>query len=132
MLGILRMLPMLALVAGMAYFYHTTIVNQKDAHIATLTNQLSEQIAKTATAEVRATQAEEATEALEEHAEKQSEQIAELEGGLREAQEQAQTAMAIFKRHNLERLARAKPGLIEPRMQNSTDRVFSEIEEATK
>ena len=36
--------------------------------------------------------------------------------------------MSIFKKHNLTNLARAKPGLIEPRINNGTSRVLESIE----
>ena len=35
----------------------------------------------------------------------------------------------IFKRHNLTKLAIAKPGLLEPRINNGTKNVFDSIEE---
>ena len=38
----------------------------------------------------------------------------------------------IFKRHNLSKLAAAKPGLIEPRVNNGTKDVFDSIEEASR
>ena len=37
--------------------------------------------------------------------------------------------LSIFKRHNLTKLARAKPGLIEPRINNGTQKVFRAIEQ---
>ena len=38
----------------------------------------------------------------------------------------------IFKRHDLSKLAAAKPGLIEPRVNNGTKDVFNSIEEASR
>ena len=38
----------------------------------------------------------------------------------------------IFKRHNLTKLAAAKPGLIEPRANNATKEVFDGIEEDSR
>ncbi len=40
--------------------------------------------------------------------------------------------LSIFKRHDMTRLARAKPGLIEPRINNGTKEVFRAIEEASQ
>jgi hypothetical protein len=38
----------------------------------------------------------------------------------------------IFKRHNLSKLAAAKPGLLEPRVNNGTKNVFESIEEVSR
>lgn len=40
--------------------------------------------------------------------------------------------LKIFKDHDLTRLARAKPGLIESRANKATDRIFTEVENDTK
>ena len=38
----------------------------------------------------------------------------------------------IFKRHNLTKLAAAKPGMLEPRINNGTKNVFESIEEISR
>ena len=38
----------------------------------------------------------------------------------------------IFKRHNLTKLAAAKPGLLEPKINNGTKNVFDSIEEISR
>jgi hypothetical protein len=38
----------------------------------------------------------------------------------------------IFKRHNLTKLAAAKPGLLEPRINKGTKNVFDSIEEISR
>ena len=38
----------------------------------------------------------------------------------------------IFKRHDLTKLAAAKPGLLEPRVNNGTKNVFDSIEEDSR
>ena len=43
-------------------------------------------------------------------------------------QEEMDDYLSIFKRHDLTRLARAKPGLVEPRINNGTKKVFEAIE----
>jgi hypothetical protein len=53
-------------------------------------------------------------------------------GKLTEANNEMQAEMddylSIFKRHDLTKLARVKPGLIEPRINNGTKKVFEAIE----
>ena len=43
-------------------------------------------------------------------------------------QEEMDDYLSIFKRHDLTKLARVKPGLIEPRINNGTKKVFEQIE----
>ena len=38
----------------------------------------------------------------------------------------------IFRRHNISKLASAKPGMIEKRVNESTEEVFNEIEDISK
>ena len=45
-----------------------------------------------------------------------------------EMQAEMDDYLSIFKRHDLTRLARAKPGLVEPRINNGTKKVFEAIE----
>ena len=45
-----------------------------------------------------------------------------------EMQAEMDDYLSIFKRHDLTRLARAKPGLVEPRINNGTKKVFEQIE----
>ena len=40
--------------------------------------------------------------------------------------------LSIFKRHDLTKLARLKPGLIEPRINRGTEQVFRQIEEDSR
>ena len=47
-------------------------------------------------------------------------------------QKDKDNAMKIFKDHNLTRLARAKPGMIETRANKKTASVFRELENDTK
>ena len=49
-----------------------------------------------------------------------------------EAQKEMNRYLDIFKRHNLTKLAAAKPGLLEPRINNGTKNVFESIEEISR
>ena len=40
--------------------------------------------------------------------------------------------LSIFRRHDLQRLALARPGLIEPRLNNGTQEVFRQMEEDSR
>ena len=132
MIGMIKMLPIIVLLAGAGYAYHTTVISQKDTIIARLeTNAV--------TLKENAIRLETAFE-KEKTAREQSEQNLQVQlkavGALSEKNTAMQVEMdgylSIFKRHDMTKLARAKPGLIEPRINNGTQKVFRLIEEASQ
>lgn len=62
----------------------------------------------------------------------QTEGLQELQLKSQELQKEMNRYMDIFKRHNLTKLASAKPGLIEPRINKGTKDVFDSIEEDSR
>ena len=78
--------------------------------------------------EVAITQQEEAMEAMRESYEKQGESLNQMMS--KNAQIEAEKAryMDIFKRHDLNKLAIAKPGLLETKVNRGTKNVFDTIE----
>ena len=58
----------------------------------------------------------------------QTSQLNELQVKSQEAQKEMNRYLDIFKRHNLTKLAAAKPGLIEPKVNKATKEVFDGIE----
>lgn len=132
MFDMFKMLPLLLVVAGGAYAYHTTTVAKKDATIA----QLEANAVTLRNNVVRLETAYETEKASRERVEQNLTRQLEMVGALTERNDSLQAEMddylSIFKRHNLTKLARAKPGLIEPRINNGTKEVFRAIEEASK
>ena len=132
MFDMLKMLPLLLVLAGGAYAYHTTTVAQKDATIAQLEANivtLRNNIVKLETAyETEVT----ARERVEQNLTKQLEMVGALTEKASALQAEMDDYLSIFKRHNLTKLARAKPGLIEPRINKGTKDVFRAIEEASQ
>jgi len=132
MLGMIKMLPIMILLAGAGYAYHTTTVAQKDTSIA----QLEANIVTLRNNVVKLETAYETEVAARERVEKNLTKQLEMVGALTEKANAMQAEMndylSIFKRHNLTKLARAKPGLIEPRINNGTKDVFRAIEEASQ
>ena len=132
MFAMLKMLPIILLIAGAGYAYHTTVVSQKDTIIARLESNavtLKENAMRLETAF-------ESEKAARERSENNLQAQLQAVGKLTEKNTAMQAEMddylSIFKRHNLTKLARAKPGLIEPRINNGTQEVFRAIEEASK
>ena len=128
MLGLIKAMPLMLVVAGGAYAYHTTTVNKAEATIAQL--EANNVILKQNTTKLES--ALETETASREQAEKNLKVQLEAVGKLTEANTEMQAEMddylSIFKRHDLTRLARAKPGLVEPRINNGTKKVFEQIE----
>ena len=62
----------------------------------------------------------------------QTEGLLEIQARNQEIQQEMSRYLDIFKRHDLTRLAAAKPGLIEPRINKGTKDVFDSIEEDSR
>tara|TARA_Y100000992_G_scaffold271682_1_gene212771 strand:- start:223 stop:645 length:423 start_codon:yes stop_codon:yes gene_type:complete len=128
MLGLIKMLPLLAVVGAGAYGYHTLEVGKRETTIA----QLEKNNVVLKENSIRLETALETETASREQAEKNLKVQLEAVGKLTEAntamQEEMDDYLSIFKRHDLTKLARVKPGLIEPRINNGTKKVFEQIE----
>ena len=128
MLGLIKMLPLLAVVGAGAYGYHTLEVGKRETTIA----QLEKNNVVLKENSMRLETALETETASREQAEKNLKVQLEAVGKLTEANNEMQAEMddylSIFKRHDLTKLARVKPGLIEPRINNGTKKVFEQIE----
>ena len=62
----------------------------------------------------------------------QTKQLGELQAKSQATQIEMNRYLDIFKRHNLTKLATAKPGLLEPRINKGTKNVFDSIEEISR
>ena len=82
-----------------------------------------------ATLEVAVQTQEETISTLQNDFALQTSQLNELALKNQETQKEMNRYLDIFKRHNLTKLAAAKPGLIEPRANKATKEVFDGIEE---
>ena len=128
MLGLIKMLPLLAVVGAGAYGYHTLEIGKRETAIA----QLEKNNVVLKENSVRLETALETETASREQAEKnlkvQLEAVSKLTEANNEMQAEMDDYLSIFKRHDLTKLARVKPGLIEPRINNGTKKVFEQIE----
>ncbi len=82
--------------------------------------------------EVQAQEQEAALQALEASLTLQRDATRDMEEHAAGIQTQMDGYLKIFKDHDFTRLARAKPGLIQPRANKATDAVFTDIENDTK
>ena len=132
MLGLIKVMPLLLLVGGGAYAYHTTTVSKAEATIAQLEANnviLKENTSKLETALETETAS---RERAEKNLEAQLQAVSELNEKANAMQAEMDDYVSIFKRHDLTRLARAKPGLVEPRINNGTKEVFRAIEQDSR
>tara|TARA_B100000508_G_C11369982_1_gene233217 strand:- start:80 stop:484 length:405 start_codon:yes stop_codon:yes gene_type:complete len=88
--------------------------------------------AEKAAVDLKSQQQEQAFKALTESYEKQRVANDALTRKNQEIQQETQAYLQIFKKHDLTKLARAKPGLIETRANNATDKIFKVIEDETE
>ena len=132
MLGLIKAMPLLLLVGGGAYAYHTTTVSKAEATIAQLEANnviLKENTSKLETALETETAS---RERAEKNLETQLQAVSKLSEKANAMQAEMDDYVSIFKRHDLTRLARAKPGLVEPRINNGTKEVFRAIEQDSR
>ena len=132
MLSTLKLLPVAIVLAGAGYAYHTIVVSQKDLAISELQKNnviLKENNVKL---DIAFQQERETRKQSEENLQTQLKAVGALTEKNTEMQQEMDDYLSIFKRHDLTKLARAKPGLIEPRINNGTKEVFDAIEDASK
>ena len=128
MLGLIKMLPLIAVVGAGAYGYHTLEIGKRETAIAQLEKNnvvLKENSMRLETALETETAS---REQAENNLKVQLEAVGKLTEKNNSMQAEMEDYLSIFKRHDLTRLARAKPGLIEPRINNGTKKVFEQIE----
>lgn len=129
MFGMIKMLPIVLLLAGAGYAYHTTVVSQKDATIASLEANAVTLKENAMRLETAFESEKAARERSEQNLQVQLKAVGELTQKNTAMQAEMDDYLSIFKRHNLTKLARVKPGLIEPRINNGTKKVFEAIEQ---
>ena len=132
MLSTLKLLPVAILLAGAGYMYHTTIVSHKNLAISELEKNnviLKENNVKL---DIAFQQERETRKQSEQNLQTQLKAVGALTEKNTEMQQEMDDYLSIFKRHDLTKLAKAKPGLIQPRINKGTKEVFDAIENASK
>lgn len=97
-----------------------------------LYNKNQELIKLNAAFEVRDSEQKAALEAIQNSLEKTSKELTGLQVRNQQYEEEMNEYLDIFRRHNLAKLASAKPGMIETRVNDRTKEVFDGIEEDSK
>lgn len=132
MFAYLKILPFILLLAGAGYAAHKFIVNQLNTEIVQLQSDVRQyqvqNIALQSAAEIN----EQTIKSIEERSELQLGQMTTLTTANQQLQSEKEEYLSIFRRHDLQRLALARPGLIEPRINNGTQEVFRQVEQDSK
>lgn len=132
MFAYLKILPLVLLFAGAGYAAHWFIVNQLDLQITQLQSDVRQYQAQNVALQSAAEINEQTIRSLEENGRQQIEQMSTLTNANQQLQSEKDEYLSIFRRHDLQRLALARPGLIEPRINNGTQEVFRQMEEDSR
>ena len=117
---------------GGAYAYHQVTVSKLESAVVQLEANNRTLKENQVQLELAVNTAEASLKAAEEQAKAQGEAMNKLTLKNNELQKDKDSAMKIFKDHNLTRLARAKPGMIEKRANNKTVEIFRMLENDSK
>jgi chromosome segregation ATPase len=130
----LKLIMIFAVVSalGGGYMYHQTTVAKYEATVSKLEANNRTLKENQVQLETAVKTAQESLRAAEENAKKSEAAMSALTAKNNQLQKEKDNAMKIFKDHNLTRLARAKPGMIEKRANAKTESVFRELENDTK
>ena len=128
MLGLIKSLPLLLLVAGAAYAAHTFIVGQLESRISQQEATIQQYMAQNTALQLAAEQNERTIRSIESQFQQQQEVMGNLTQANQALQAEKDEYLSIFRRHDLQRLALARPGLIEPRLNSGTADVFRQLE----
>ena len=128
MLGLIRALPLILLVGGLAYGAHSWIVNRLEGQIEVQQRQIDVLNQQNVALQSAAEQNESTIRNLEAKAQQQVQQITALTNSAAEWENQAKEYMSIFANHNFTRLARLKPDTIERQANDATKAVFDSVE----
>ena len=132
MFAYLKILPFILLLAGAGYAAHKFIVNQLNTEIVQLQSDLRQYQIQNVALQSAAAINEQTIKSLEERSELQLGQMTTLTTANQQLQSDKDEYLSIFRRHDLQRLALARPGLIEPRINNGTQEVFRQVEQDSK
>lgn len=132
MLGFIKILPVIALLAVAGYGAHKFIVDDLNAQVQVQQRQIDQLNQHNVALQTAAEQNEATIRNMEAQAKKQAEQMNTLQVASAKWEKQARDAMKIFADHNFTKLARLKPDMVERRANAATADVFRSVEADSK
>ena len=132
MLGFIKALPIIILLGGLAYGAHTFVVGQLETRIENQQVQIDS--LNQINVGLQAAQAiqEDTIRGLEEQSKAQAQAMGNLTNRNNELNAERDSYLRIFKDHDFTKLARARPGSIETRVNKATAEVFRSVEADSK
>ena len=112
--------------------YHKTTITALENRLADLQSEVDFTRAENVALQTAAQTNEATIRSLEAKSAQQAQQMGVLTQNNQKLSSERDEFMSIFKRHNLTKLARSKPGMIEPRINDGTHRVLETIMEDTR
>jgi chromosome segregation ATPase len=128
MLGFIKALPIIILLAGAGYAAHTFMINEKDKRIDQLQTQVDQLNQHNVALQTAAATNEATIMSLEANARQQAQAMVGLTERNNELNAERDSYLRIFKDHDFTKLARARPGMIELRANKATAEVFRSVE----
>lgn len=119
-------------IGALAFGAHKFIVGNLNDTIDKQAMQIEQYVAQNVALQTAAQQNENTIRSLEEGMLRQIELTQDLTLRFNEAQKQKDEALRIFNEHDITKLARNKPGLMEPRANRATKLEFEGIEELSR
>tara|TARA_Y100000389_G_C17444322_1_gene510608 strand:+ start:1690 stop:2118 length:429 start_codon:yes stop_codon:yes gene_type:complete len=132
MLGLIKSLPYMLVIGALAFGAHKFIVGNLNDTIDKQAMQIEQYVAQNVALQTAAQQNENTIRSLEAGMLRQIELTQDLTLRFNEAQKQKDEALRIFNEHDITKLARNKPGLMEPRANRATKLEFEGIEELSR
>jgi len=132
MLGFIKTLPIIILLAGAGWAAHKFVVGQLETRIANQQQQIDVLNQQNVALQTAAEMNEQTIRSLEESNQRQITQISTLTTQSSQWEAQAKEAMQIFADHNFTKLARLRPQMIEDRANTATAAVFDSVEQDSR
>lgn len=127
-----KYLPVALLIGGAGYGAHMFVVDDLKDKINSLSSELTTVTQRAETLESAAQVNQDTIRSLQNRLQQQTKQVKELTEIRQNLTRERDQYLSIFRRHDLTQLSRAKPGLIEPRINSGTEDVFRQLEQDSR
>ena len=128
MFGMMQITGLVVIIGAGAYSYHKVVINEKDNRINQQQMEISSAAQQNVALQTAAATNESTIVRMEKQMKEQAQAFADLTQKNSSLEQDKTQYLSIFKRHNLTKTARAKPGFMEPKINSGTAKVFRQVE----
>ena len=128
MFGMMQITGLVVIIGAGAYSYHKVVINEKDNRINQQQMEISSAAQQNVALQTAAATNESTIIRMEKQMKEQAQAFADLTQKNSSLEQDKTQYLSIFKRHNLTKTARAKPGFMEPKINSGTAKVFRQVE----